>query len=260
MTDRSVRDEAVLLLRNGLSNAEVARRLSVPYGTVGFWKHNDLARRGELPGRKRSTCPSCFGDQLNAPAYSYLLGLYLGDGHIIRPKQHRTHNLVITCDDKWPGVMGSVEQAMRDVLPHNSPCRVRRVGCHDVKVYSQHLLCLFPQHGPGPKHERDVSLVPWQRSIVDAHPWGLLRGLIHSDGCRIVNWATRHTSGEVRRREYPRYFFTNRSADILRLFTGTLDAVGVSWRASVRATGTTNISIARRECVALLDHHIGPKY
>lgn len=260
MTNRSTRDEAVLLLRGGVSNAEVARRLAVPYGTVGSWKHGDRAKRGELPGRKPATCPTCHGDPLDERAYSYLLGLYLGDGHIVRPKQHRAYTLAITCDDKWPGVMDSVEQAVRDVLPNNKPCRVRRTGCHDVKVYSQHLPCLFPQHGPGLKHERDVSLVPWQQTIVDAHPWGLLRGLIHADGCRIVNWATRTTNGITRRHEYPRYFLTNKSPDILRLFTATLDAVGVRWKARNRLSGSTDISIARRDSVTLLDCHIGPKH
>ncbi|WP_323809111.1 hypothetical protein [Kitasatospora acidiphila] len=150
MTNRSVRDEAVLLLRGGVKNAEVARRLAVPYGTVGSWKHGDRAKRGELPGRKRSTCPVCHGDQLNERAYAYLLGLYLGGGHILRPKQQRTYHLTITCDNKWPGIIEAVEQAVREVLPNNTPCRVRRSGCQDVKVYSQHLPCLFPQHGRAP--------------------------------------------------------------------------------------------------------------
>ncbi|MCX4749692.1 helix-turn-helix domain-containing protein [Kitasatospora sp. NBC_01287] len=260
MTTRSVRSQALLLLRAGKSNVEVARMLAVPRGTVGAWKHYDRAERGELPGRKRSICPHCYGDELNAPAYSYLLGLYLGDGHIVHPKQHRTHNLAITCDNKWPGVMDSVEQAMRDVLPTNTPCRVRRTGCKDVKVYSQHLTCLFPQHGPGKKFERPIILEPWQQDIVNAHPWGLLRGLIHSDGCRIVNWATRTVNGVVRRHEYPRYFFTNKSTDIIGIFTNTLDSVGVEWKAARRTNGAVNISIARRASIALMDQHIGPKY
>ncbi|WP_329563269.1 helix-turn-helix domain-containing protein [Kitasatospora sp. NBC_01266] len=234
--------------------------LSVPTGTVSWWKHEDLAKRGQLPGRKRSTCPICYDDQLNKPAYSYLLGLYLGDGHIIQPKQHRAPNLAVTCDNSWPGVMDEVEQAMRDVLPNSTPCRVRRKGCKDVKVYSMHLPCLFPQHGPGKKHDRPIVLAPWQQDIVAAHPWHLLRGLIHSDGCRIVNWATRTVNGVVRRHEYPRYFFTNKSTDIIGIFTDTLDTVGVQWKAAHRTNGAVNISIARRASVALMDQHIGPKY
>ncbi|MFE6749664.1 helix-turn-helix domain-containing protein [Kitasatospora purpeofusca] len=262
MTTNSVREQAVHLLRGGMTNAAVARRFGVPPGTVSWWKHQDRRKHGTCPGRKRSTCLHCYGDALDRPAYSYLLGLYLGDGHILLPNEYRrTSSLQITCDEKWPGVMDSVEHAMRQVLPTNSPCRVRRTGCRDVKVYSNHLPCYFPQHGPGKKHERTIALQPWQQEIVDIHPWEFLRGLIHSDGCRITNWATRTVNGVVRRHEYPRYFFTNTSTDIVRLFTDTLDAVGVQWKASApRATGQINISIARKACVALVDAHIGPKH
>ncbi|WAL71298.1 helix-turn-helix domain-containing protein [Kitasatospora sp. YST-16] len=259
MVERSIRDQATHLLRQGVSNADVARRLCVPSGTVAWWKHRDLAGRGMLPGRKRSTCPHCFGDPLDGPAYCYLLGLYLGDGHITHPAQHRSPALSITCDDKWPGVTDSVERTMRVVLPHNRPCRVRRTGCHDVKVYSTHLVCHFPQHGPGKKHERPIVLEPWQRELTDRHPWELLRGLIHSDGCRITNRATRTVRGEVRHHAYPRYLFTNTSPDIVRLFTDALDAVGVPWRSNRRASGAVNVSIARRAAVELLDAHVGPK-
>lgn len=150
---------------------------------------------------------------------------------------------------------------MHRVLPGNSPCRVRRKGCHDVKVYSKHLPCLFPQHGPGKKHERLIALESWQQILVDSHPWDLIRGLIHSDGCRITNWATRTVNGVVRRYEYPRYFFTNTSADIRKILTDTLDAVGVEWKASIpRPRGGVNISVARRASVTLMDEHVGPKY
>ncbi|BFV59893.1 hypothetical protein KCMC57_up49970 [Kitasatospora sp. CMC57] len=174
--------------------------------------------------------------------------------------KQRAPSLSIACGDAWPGLIDSAERAVRCVLPNNSVCRVRNTGCHYVKVYSRHLPCLFPQHGPGKKHERPIALVPWQRELVDAHPWALLRGLIHSDGCRIVNWASRTTDGVVTRYEYPRYFFTNTSTDIVRLFTDTLDAVGVAWKSYARPTGAVNISVARRASVALMDQYIGPKY
>ena len=56
--------------------------------------------------------------------------------------------------------------------------------------------CLFPQHGPGRKHERPIGLAGWQQEIVAAYPWDFLRGLLHSDGARVNNWATRVVAGE----------------------------------------------------------------
>ena len=56
--------------------------------------------------------------------------------------------------------------------------------------------------------------------------------------------------------EYPRYLFSNESADILRLCGEALDRLGVAWRYSRR----NSISVARREAVARLDEFVGPKY
>ncbi|MFE7660457.1 helix-turn-helix domain-containing protein [Streptomyces celluloflavus] len=255
-----VRQRAVAKLRAGARNADVARAMGIPLGTIAYWRHMDRAKRGECPGAHDPKCPRCDGRELDAAAYSYLLSLYLGDGHIIQHSTHRVPSLMIACDDAWPGLMDACEAAMRAVFPDNSVCRVRRKGCHNVKVYSKHLWCLFPQHGPGRKHERPIVLEAWQRQIVDAYPWEFLRGLVHSDGCRITNWTTRTAGGERRRYEYPRYFFTNTSTDILRLCTDTLDKVGVEWRPSRQSRRAQSVSVARRASVALMDRHIGPKH
>ncbi|MCM1971464.1 helix-turn-helix domain-containing protein [Streptomyces sp. G1] len=251
-----VRQTAVSLLRSGTRNADVARRLNVPLGTVGYWKHKDLAKRGECPGSHNPDCPRCDGSPLDQPAYAYVLGLYLGDGHISHYSRHRVPNLMITCDDRWPGLMDSAEAAVQSVFPSNQVCRVRKIGCHNIKVYSKHLECLFPQHGPGKKHERRIVLEDWQQAIVDAHPWEFIRGLIHSDGCRVTNWTVRNG----KRYEYPRYFFTNKSDDIRKLCTDTLAKVGVQWTILARGSDPFNVSIARKASVALMDVHIGPKY
>ncbi|RST13446.1 helix-turn-helix domain-containing protein [Streptomyces sp. WAC05374] len=256
----AVRQQALTLLRGGARNADVARRLDLPPGTVAYWLHMDRSKRGECPGRHHPECPRCHGRDLDASAYSYLLGLYLGDGHISHYSAHRVPNLMITCDETWPGLMDDCEKAMRTVFPGNAVCRVRRTGCRNVKVYSKHLECLFPQHGPGKKHERRIVLEAWQQRIVDEHPWEFVRGLIHSDGCRITNWTTRLVGGVRKRYEYPRYFFSNKSDDIRQLFTDALDKVGVEWTTLARSGNPYNISVARRASVGLMDAHVGPKY
>ncbi|MFI0942402.1 helix-turn-helix domain-containing protein [Streptomyces sp. NPDC021020] len=205
-------------------------------------------------------CYVCGGASLDLAAYGYLLGLYLGDGHIIQYAKHRVPSLTITCDDRWPGLMDAAEDSMRAVLPGNRTCRVKSTGCHDVKIYSRHLWCLFPQHGPGRKHERDIALALWQQQIVDAHPWEFIRGLVHSDGCRVTNWTEHVRGGERRRYEYPRYFFTNTSQDIRGLFCAALDHVGVAWTVTRRGGRPHNVSVARRASVELMDLHVGAKH
>ncbi|PZT74544.1 MULTISPECIES: helix-turn-helix domain-containing protein [unclassified Streptomyces] len=254
-----LRQKALTLLRGGARNADVARKLNVPAGTISYWKHMDRAKRGEPTRTRYHLCPRCDG-RLDQAAYSYLLGLYLGDGHIIQNKAMKTPSLSVFCDESWPGLMAECEKAMRAVLSENSVCRVRRKGCREVKVYSKHLWCLFPQHGPGMKHTRRIALEPWQQEIVDAHPWDFVRGLIHSDGCRTMNWTTRVVGGVKKRYEYPRYWFTNVSDDIRQLYTDTLDTLGVEWTHCTRAGKKYNISVARRASVALMDAHVGPKF
>ncbi|MFD7553514.1 helix-turn-helix domain-containing protein [Streptomyces sp. NPDC059835] len=251
-----IRQTALSLLRDGARNAEVARHLNIPLGTIGYWKHIDRAKRGECPGPHNPDCPRCDDSPLDERAYSYLLGLYLGDGHISHYSGHRVPNLMITCGDDWPGLMDATERAMRLVFPFNQVCRVRKIGCHNVKVYSKHVECLFPQHGPGRKHDRRIVLEDWQQAIVDAHPWEFIRGLIHSDGCRITNWTVRNG----KRYEYPRYFFTNKSDDIRKLCTDTLTKVGVEWTITARGSDPYNVSVARKASVALMDEHVGPKH
>lgn len=81
----------------------------------------------------------------------------------------------------------------------------------------------------------------------------LLRGLIHSDGCRCINRVTAPATGKVY--EYPRYFFDNKSDDILLIFGAACERVGAQYR-WIREDG---LSVARRDDVARLDTFIGPK-
>lgn len=87
--------------------------------------------------------------------------------------------------------------------------------------------------------------------MVTRHPGAFAAGLFHSDGCRVVNRVTK--AGKVY--EYPRYLFANESADILALCGWALDLLGVAWRLNRR----NSLSVARRDAVALLDEHVGPK-
>ncbi len=57
----------------------------------------------------RATAFRCFrcraevGNPTTAAAYAYLLGLYLGDGHLVTSA--RVPVLRISCSDAWPGLI-----------------------------------------------------------------------------------------------------------------------------------------------------------
>ena len=161
----------------------------------------------------------------------------------------------ITCDRALPGIITDVESVLAAVHPARRSYRVRAPGVIVVQQYWKHWPCLFPQHGRGRKHERSLTLEPWQHDASVAYPADFLRGLFHSDGCLVKNWATRMVAGEKKRYEYPRWQFTNESADIMRWCGEALDLVDVAWRQTNRRT----LSVSRRDDVARLTELIGVK-
>lgn len=122
--------------------------------------------------------------------------------------------------------------------------------CRSLDVFKA-LALRFPQHGAGAKHRRTIELAPWQLQIVEDSRTSFVRGLIHSDGCRII--ARERQAGRVR--EAPRYVFSNLSEDIKSLFCHSCDALGIRWT----RPGRKDIAIYRLESVARMDEFIGPK-
>ena len=204
---------------------------------------NDWLRRPG--GGPRETGVSL--ESLPRATYSYLLGFYLGDGTISRHRRD-VFKLRIFTDARYPKIIAECAAAIQAVMPENRVaiqplrCRAVEIGC-----YSKCWPLLFPQHGPGPKHARRIVLESWQEEIVARHPRELLRGLIHSDGCRVLN--------RVNGKDYPRYFFTQVSDDIRRIFCEACRRVGVAYTWNNWKT----VSIARAPSVALLDTFVGPK-
>jgi hypothetical protein len=242
-----------LARRDGPIAASDRRRLRDPYNTLAKWLRGELPRYAHHGASGCEACghPVRHRDELPGAAYAYLLGLYLGDGHVA--PFPRTTCLRIYLDAAYPGIVGECVRAMRRVMPANRVNALRRppANCVVVSSYSQAWPCLLPQHGPGAKHARRIALEAWQRAITAAHAGSLVRGLIHSDGSRFTNPVTRRG----RRYHYPRYFFANASQDISAIFCEHLDLLEIEWRPA----GSRNISIARRASVARLDEFVGPK-
>lgn len=247
MHSLATRQLAVTLLDSGLTVSEVSRLAGVSRSTVRSWRDTPTTTR------QSGSCPRCTSAPLADESYAALLGFYLGDGVISRARGHYT--LRISCDAGYPAIIDDVEQLISAVRPESRTLLVRAPGVVVVHANGQHWPCLFPQHGPGRKHERPIVLAPWQEEIVTRHPAHLLRGLFHSDGARVANWASRRTRGRVKRHDYSRWQFSNRSDDIHRICQAALDAVGIPWRRS----STVHTSVSTRAGVAALDDLIGLK-
>jgi hypothetical protein len=227
-----------------LNDCEVARRLGVPRETVRDW------RSPRYVPRPRAVCLRCWSRTspvaFTAGDYSELLGLYLGDGHISAGA--RSERLRLMLDAKYPVIVDEAAALLGRVVPDN---RVGRQDLYDGRMvtlwaYHRHWSCLFPQHGPGKKHDRAIHLEPWQQALVSAAPWDFLRGCIRSDGCFFVNRTGKYT--------YESYDFANVSRDILMLFASTCALVGVECRVYAK-----RVRIYRRASVELMLEHVGRK-
>lgn len=242
----------------GLNNCEIERLTNISRTTVRDWRR--LAAAGLTNSTRQKgaggspSCPICDRRELEERRYAYLLGMYLGDG-CLSEHQRRVFKLRIVLDHKYPNIIGECSEAIESMAEGLVVGFVQNEGCIEVNSYWKHWPCLFPQHGAGRKHERTIQLLRWQRSIVERRPDALLRGLIHSDGCRSINRVRRPVAGDVKEYSYPRYQFTNESEDIKRIFCNACDRIGIPWRRMNHKT----ISVARVDGVEALDLMIGPK-
>jgi hypothetical protein len=159
-------DRARHLPQQGPIDDEAPQPADVSSGAVQRWRTG--IRRVPSTQRK-SGCPRCDGQALDVPAYSYLLGLYLGDGciSVAGDRAKGVWKLRIMCADSWPGLIQECAHAMRAIRPDNKVMMIQCQGCTEVLSCSRHWPCLFPQHGPGKKHLRRIELAEWQQVIVD---------------------------------------------------------------------------------------------
>jgi len=246
VTVRSAREDANTCLPSMRGNdCEVSRQTGVPRSTIRDWRSG---KNQQLPRTASTECSHDF-TLLRVKAYAYLLGVYLGDGCLSRAPRG-VWRLRVTMDVRYPAILDECCRAMEAVMPGKRAHRYRRVrepGCVEVSMYSKHWPCLLPQHGPGKKHLRKIAFTPWQERIVSQAHENFVRGLIHSDGCRVI--------ANDRGVASTRYYFSNLSEDIKILFCNSLEALGIAWtRPSDR-----QIAIYRRSAVAALDEFIGPK-
>jgi hypothetical protein len=145
-----------------------------------------------------------------------------GPGSISRNR--RVWRLRITLDKKYPAIIDRCRQAIEVLMPGQCSGVVQRVGCVDISLYSK------------------------QRALVGQATAEFVLGLIHSDGCRVAA----NDRGVMSIRYH---HFTNRSEDILGLFTGALDVLGIPWTRSTKYI----VSIYRKAATARLDEFVRPK-
>jgi hypothetical protein len=259
-----IKRAALELIGAGHNDCEVSRRTGIARTTIRDWR-----RPSYKPPRSfaAETCPRCWRAarpiRCTPADYAELLAIYLGDGCI--SEHARTFRLRVHLDARYPAMNAEIEQLMKRCFPANVVSSARPSpsswsGRDDtwavLSVYSAHLVCLFPQHGPGRKHSRPIVLEPWQAKIVAGSPWPFIRGCIRTDGCAFVNRTDVH---RPRPYEYLSYGFFNKSRDIVDLFATACERVSVFTRITGSPERGWSVRINKRESVALMQEHVGLK-
>jgi hypothetical protein len=187
-------------------------------------------------------------------AYSYLLGLYLGDGHIIQAKNKRCYKFRIYQDKRYKNLIDFCVKQLNILFDNkNKVAFANKVGCVEIYLYSTILPKLFPQHGPGKKHLRKIELLDWQEKILAKYPKMFIKGLIESDGCRF------NATSSKRKYDFKaRYQFTNYSLDIQDLFINYCWLLGLNLKRNENKF-YKNIYVYKKRDVDFFDTFIGPK-
>ncbi|HET7482217.1 MAG TPA: hypothetical protein VFK89_05085 [Actinomycetota bacterium] len=104
----------------GLNNCEIERLTGISRTTVRDWRKRAAAGLTNATLQQRlspgeAACPFCGSGRVDERAYAYLLGLYLGDGHIARcPKG--VYRLSIAQDQKYIGLISECNEAIGRLL------------------------------------------------------------------------------------------------------------------------------------------------
>jgi hypothetical protein len=184
------------LFATGLSDRAISRQTGEAQASVSRWRRSPspptTVVRAEMDAAWGITDPR---------SYCYLLGAHLGDGTVYH-QAPGFWGLRIVNDRQYQRISEEIRAAMSASFPGGS---VRTwpsfIGESDI-LHASHpaIPRAFPQHGPGRKHTRTIELADWQLALTRAHPGALVRGLVHSDGCRSRNsFTTKLPSARVLR-------------------------------------------------------------
>jgi len=228
-------------LNEGVSQRQISRDLNVNHATVSYWIKNNFSTG--LKNNDLSVDQTILLCKKYAPHYAYILGSYLGDGHI--SKLPRTYRLRIFCNRKYQDIIDRNKHSVQTLFNTNkvNVLQYLHAQCDEVIVHNKNLDKFFPQHGAGKKHDRDITLLDWQWDIINYNPECFIKGLLDSDGCRY-----KQTGSD---RMY--WQFTNKSQDILNMYIKVLTNLDIETFPTLKKCGSTNVFTRKLEHTNKLD-------
>ena len=215
------RSQALSLFSENNNASQTAQKLSIPRHVVRAWVTGGVTRAED--SKIELINPLEF-NLSQKKAYSYILGLYLGDGCVSKTHKENVFRMRIVLDTKYGDMNDYAVKNMKILFPDNKVSTYKRLNenCIELSVYSTQLIGLFPQSGLGKKHNRKIELAQWQ--IDNIVPVNFVQGLFHSDGSYYFCQS-----------KYPAYSFTNLSLDIKELYSSYLSRLNVSCSGGLNA-------------------------
>lgn len=113
---------ALDLVENGVTSAATGQRLGVPKSTIDNWRRGRLPTEYQLHVERRlcTTCREAHDlEALPSTAYAYLLGLYLGDGCLVR--HERCWSLRLYMDAAYPEIVAESRVVMATISREGEP-------------------------------------------------------------------------------------------------------------------------------------------
>ena len=133
MRTRGEYERVLRLAKTGLNNCEIARAAGIPRSTVRKWVSDGMPPRMACEPRSQTPTAEMATDAfpwLREHAYAYLLGLYLGDGHLARMRRE-VYALRIYLDAHYPLI---IEEATTAVALTNPTERAAAYPVRDVQM------------------------------------------------------------------------------------------------------------------------------
>lgn len=223
----------------------LSKKYNIPRATLRYWLDPQFLKKKEMDLEYEESKKEMILDRIKNynKIYSFILGLYLGDGCITKNKM--SYRLRIVQDEKYTNSIIEIEEKMNLFFEKKSSV-TKQTGCTIVSIFDKYLLHYFPQHGLGKKHERLIELSEFQLKYIDYQ--NLMRGLFISDG-----------SYYLANKKYERFNFTNKSLDIINIFRDCLNHFDISHGFRVKPNGIYIVEIQRKSEVAKMKNLVGIK-
>jgi len=230
---------------NGSKQSELSKKYNIPRSNIRYWLNNNekFNQYNKLENQKKLKNNCDINNYLSDKKleYNYILGLYLGDGHIIKTKRS-SYQIRIFLDSKYYNIVTECENNLKILFPFNKiNIHKTKYNMFIVSVYSNSLKYLFPQIGKGVKHKRKIILEDFQ--IKNINHKNIIRGLFHSDGCLYKN--------TIIKKEGKKYFgyyynFSNMSKDIVDIYCNSLDIINIHYTIQISKDNCYRINVNRR--------------